>query len=210
MFWKCAWVKTAPLKSAGAKDPVYFAMKPQYQFYNRVILEFGLHYSLKKLQSKELVTREKTNVFLYTINKDKIKPIVDLYTKTQQYKKKENPQHQDRKKNQKENSSHNITPNDITTQKKTEKSFANAHKPDGYQLHINKTQMEQTPNFKEGNSPSVSKFNKSSKTEDAFAMKTVPSTYHCWSENWTQTFKQTETSKTNTITGSTTVKNSSL
>ncbi len=47
----------------------------------------ALHYSLKKLQKKELITRQKTNVFLYTINKNKIKSIVDLYKKTRQYKK---------------------------------------------------------------------------------------------------------------------------
>jgi len=47
----------------------------------------ALHYSLKKLQEKELVTRQKTTVFLYAINKEKIKPIIDLYKKTKKYKK---------------------------------------------------------------------------------------------------------------------------
>jgi predicted transcriptional regulator len=47
----------------------------------------ALHYSLKRLQEKELVTRQKTTVFLYAINKEKIKPIVDLYKKSQKYKK---------------------------------------------------------------------------------------------------------------------------
>ena len=46
----------------------------------------ALHYSLKKLQQKELITREKDNVFLYKINKEKIAPIIDIYRKTKRYK----------------------------------------------------------------------------------------------------------------------------
>ena len=47
----------------------------------------ALHYSLKKLQQKELITREKNNVFLYTISKEKMMPIVEMYRKTKRYKK---------------------------------------------------------------------------------------------------------------------------
>lgn len=46
----------------------------------------ALHYSLKKLQQKELITREKDNVFLYKINKEKITSIIDIYRKTKRYK----------------------------------------------------------------------------------------------------------------------------
>lgn len=45
----------------------------------------ALHYSLTKLQKKELITREKDSVFLYKLNKEKLKPIVDMYRKTKQY-----------------------------------------------------------------------------------------------------------------------------
>ena len=48
----------------------------------------ALHYSLCKLQKKQLITREKDSVFLYKLNKKNLQPIIDIYKKTTEYKKK--------------------------------------------------------------------------------------------------------------------------
>ncbi len=46
----------------------------------------ALHYPLQKLLKKELIKRSKDGVYLYALNKVKMKPLVDLYKKTNIYK----------------------------------------------------------------------------------------------------------------------------
>ena len=46
----------------------------------------ALHYPLQKLLKKELIRRSKDVVYLYALDKAKMKPLVELYKKTNKYK----------------------------------------------------------------------------------------------------------------------------